>query len=115
MQHFQIVPSLLALPAEALRTICNMLIATKAPAVHPHRLKSDYDYVSLLTVFSLTRTSRALHEHAADALRETVPSFGILVYTLPPDIWSYETLVLGDGLASCGGERPPETEANSKE
>ena len=88
MQHFQTVPSLLTLPAEALRKICDTLIATKAPAVHPHRLKSDYGYVGLLTVFSLTRTSRALHEHAADALRETVPSFGILVYTLPRDIWS---------------------------
>ena len=96
MQHFQTAPSVLALPTEALRRICDMLIAaTKAPA-GVNRDQSDYEYAGLQGVLSLTRTCRLLHEHAADALWESIPSFGVLVYTLPRDIWTCEKLDLGD-------------------
>ncbi|PIL22647.1 hypothetical protein GSI_15339 [Ganoderma sinense ZZ0214-1] len=44
-------------------------------------------FIGLRTVLSLTRTSRALHEHAADALWDTIPGFGILVYSLPREFW----------------------------
>ncbi|PIL28765.1 hypothetical protein GSI_08809 [Ganoderma sinense ZZ0214-1] len=97
MQHAQAVPSELALPPEALHRICEILIATKTPAVNRRSYgQPNCYYVGLQTVLSLARTSRALHEHAADTLWNTIPSFGVLVYTLPRDIWSYETLGLGD-------------------
>ncbi|KAI1786374.1 hypothetical protein LXA43DRAFT_1110108 [Ganoderma leucocontextum] len=97
MQDFRTVPSVQALPAEGLRKICEMLIATKTPTtVNRDDGESDDDYVGLHAVLSLARTSRVLHEYAANALWETIPSFGILVYTLPQDIWSSEPLGLGD-------------------
>ncbi|KAI1790172.1 hypothetical protein LXA43DRAFT_1095697 [Ganoderma leucocontextum] len=91
VQQFRKVVTLQGLPPEALRRLCDTLIGTPAPSTFTQvrsPTEPDDHYVGLHTVLSLARTSRVLHEHAADALWDTIPAFGILVYTLPRDIWS---------------------------
>ncbi len=82
-----------------------MLMATTQPTLgDSDNAKSEYRYVGLQTVLSLARTSHILHEYAADALWDTIPAFGILVYTLPHDIWSCERVGGGNANATASFE-----------
>ena len=74
------------LPLEALRKVCDMLMAMREPQGDSH----EPAYVGLRTVVSLARTSRVLHEPAVDAIWDTIPAFGLLAYTLPQDVWTGE-------------------------
>ncbi|OSC97207.1 hypothetical protein PYCCODRAFT_1472010 [Trametes coccinea BRFM310] len=74
------------LPQEVPQRICKML--------NPTTSDDDLGGNSLLV---LARTSRAFHEHALNAIWETIPNYSVLVYTLPRDAWSEEA-------------RPPELE-----
>ena len=93
MQHIWMVPSVQSLSPETLRRICDILIFSDRPPVNSSNETQVKDrtrsrYAGMQTVVSLARTSRRLHEHAADALWHTIPAFGVLAFTLPQDMWS---------------------------
>lgn len=88
MQPTQRVPTLQDLPPEALRGICDILMGTETPGAFIQGRSPNDQFAGLHTVLSLTRTSRVLHEHAADAIWDTIPGFGLLVYTLPLELWT---------------------------
>ncbi|KAI9058490.1 hypothetical protein FKP32DRAFT_1742248, partial [Trametes sanguinea] len=79
------------LPPEVLRNICKQLYPTT----------SQDDGKGGNTLLILARTSRAFHEHALNAIWETIPDYGPLVYTLPGDAWAV-------------GESPPEDKSGRR-
>ncbi|KAI0769992.1 hypothetical protein C8Q74DRAFT_1202082 [Fomes fomentarius] len=85
--------SLECLPAEVLRGVCDLLIQSHKDAEDADNLGLNVGatgpryYAGLTGVISLARTSRKLHEYAVDAIWNTLPGYGFLVYTLPQDAW----------------------------
>lgn len=84
------------LPAEVLRRVCDLLLLQSHKDAEDLTLDLDVGntgpryrskYAGLTGVLSLARTSRKLHEYAVDAIWNTLPGYGFLVYTLPQDAW----------------------------
>ncbi|KAI0349590.1 hypothetical protein OH77DRAFT_1490568 [Trametes cingulata] len=78
--------SLYLLPPEALRMICNILIQPDRDQERPQW------FLGLNTLLILARTSRVFHEYALNAIWSSIPGYGILLFTLPPDAWTAEEL-----------------------
>lgn len=74
-----------SLPRETLAIICDILL-------QPVTLTSNhgYTYDSQADLVALSTTSRLLHEHAINAIWNTLPDFSMLIYTLPGDSWTAE-------------------------
>ncbi|KAI1790175.1 hypothetical protein LXA43DRAFT_1017743 [Ganoderma leucocontextum] len=78
------------IPPEVLRNICARLLR-EPPENNGQKWPNRKErYVGLSAVLALTRTSRTFHEHAINALWDTLPGYGCLVFTLPPDAWTIE-------------------------
>ena len=53
------------------------------------------DFIGLRTMPSLATASRFFLEATLDALWDTLPDYGILVYLLPKDAWAVDEVVEG--------------------
>lgn len=82
-RHFCIEMSALhRLPRDALEMICDFLLQRKLVSAHKEK-----GFASLL---ALATTSRFFHEHALNAIWNTLPGYSMLLYTLPRDAWTAE-------------------------
>ncbi|PIL30709.1 hypothetical protein GSI_06877 [Ganoderma sinense ZZ0214-1] len=92
------------LPIELVRRISDHLVGIKkweTDAPLPKWMNAEYarpsrdremDFIGLRTLPSLATTSHFFLEPALDALWYTLPNYGILVYLLPRDAWTVDSV-----------------------
>ncbi|KAI1784279.1 hypothetical protein LXA43DRAFT_930294, partial [Ganoderma leucocontextum] len=107
------------LPLELVRRIGDQLVGIKQWAADtpppaqttqfaPPARTQVVDFIGLRTLPSLATASRFFLEPALDALWDTLPDYGILVYLLPRDAWAVETVdPPGPGRVFPDDERRP--------
>ncbi|RDX53396.1 hypothetical protein OH76DRAFT_1218388 [Lentinus brumalis] len=80
------------LPADVHEDICHWLVHgdSDSPDAKSSRKHSNDRYSGLRAVAALARTSRTLHESAADILWEWIPNLALLFYTLPRECYTTE-------------------------
>ena len=78
-------PSIFSLPPELLRKVGDALIG-----IQEWTADQRIDYIGFRTLPVLARTSQFLREPALDALWDTLPNYGFLVYALPQDAWEVD-------------------------
>ena len=76
---------LCSLPPELLRKVGDALIS-----IREWTTDQRVDYIGFRTLPVLARTSQFLREPALDALWDTLPNYGFLVYALPQDAWEVD-------------------------
>ncbi|RPD62501.1 hypothetical protein L226DRAFT_532501 [Lentinus tigrinus ALCF2SS1-7] len=81
------------LPSDAHEHICCCLVYGDPckQSGFPRKHTSD-KYIGLRTVAALARTSRTLHEPAANILWQWIPDVALLIFTLPRDCYRMEKL-----------------------
>ncbi|TBU31481.1 hypothetical protein BD311DRAFT_120319 [Dichomitus squalens] len=76
-----------SLPPELLRLIGDALLG-----IQEWTADENIDSIGLRTLPVLARMAHFLCKPALDALWDTLPDFGVLVYLLPRDAWDMETV-----------------------
>ncbi|OJT09908.1 hypothetical protein TRAPUB_13651 [Trametes pubescens] len=79
--------ALYRLPREALQMICDSLLQPEPVLAHKSK--------GFATLLAVAITSRFFHEHALNAIWNTLPGYSMLLYTLPRDAWIAEVKPLG--------------------